>query len=246
MTTTFFKRGAFAVLIAVMTALLSGCLYPKDQLEQNKMPPKDAILSVQAVVDQYQKDTGGLLPIENSKPDTPVYEKYRIDFDKLQRMNYISEVPATAFEKGGSYYYLIINEETDPTVKLMNLVIYQQLNDIQASVKSYSDTHEGKLPAGKSVYPDFTSIDYKGLGIKEPVLSSVFSGQTLSTIMDAKGGVYLDYGIDIMQALQKLDSGKMPAEKQDLRTLLVDQSDLVPVKSPIYRLRNGEPQAMLK
>lgn len=245
MTTTFFKRGALAALIAVMTVVLSGCLYPKDQLEQNKMPPKDAILSVQAVIDQYEKDTG-LLPIQNSKPETLVYEKYRIDFEKLLQMNYISEIPATAYEKGGSYYYLIINEETDPTVKLMNLVVYQQMNDIQASVKSYSDAHEGKLPAGKSVYPDFTSIDYKELGIKEPVFSSVFSGQTLSTIMDAKGNVYLDYGIDIMQALQKLDSGIKPDEKQDLRTLLVEHSDLVPVKAPIYRLRNGEPQAMLK
>ncbi|MFC5650824.1 hypothetical protein ACFPYJ_17245 [Paenibacillus solisilvae] len=241
----FFKHAAAAALIAVMTVLLSGCLYPKDQLEQNKMPPKDAILSVQAVIDQYQKDTG-LLPIQNSKPDTLVYEKYRIDFDKLQRMNYISEIPATAYEKGGSYYYLIINEETDPTVKLMNLVIYQQVNDLQASVKSYSDAHKGKLPAGKSVYPDFTGLDFKEMGIKEPVLSSVFSGQTLSTIMDAKGNVYLDYGIDITQVLQKLGSGKKPDDKQDLRALLANQSDLVPVKAPIYRLRGGEPQAMLK
>ncbi|BBH21005.1 hypothetical protein Back11_23500 [Paenibacillus baekrokdamisoli] len=245
MTLNFFKRVASVVVIGMMTVALSGCLYPKDQLTQNKLPPKDAILTVQAVVDQYQKDTG-LLPILNSTPETPLYEKYRIDFEKLQQMNYVSDIPATAYEKGGSYYYLIINEETDPTVKLMNLVLSQKVNDIQASVKAYSDAHQGKLPTGKSVYPDFTSINYDNLNLKEPVLQSVFTGQTLSTIMDAKGNVYLDYGIDITQALNKLDSGKKPDDKQDLRELLVEHSDLVPVKSPIYRLKNGEPQAMLK
>ncbi|UVI32382.1 hypothetical protein [Paenibacillus spongiae] len=237
------KSAVSALLIAIMSIALSGCLYPDDQLEQNQRPAKDAILNVQTVIDQYQKDTG-LLPIQNSKPDTPLYEKYLVDFDKLQRMKYISDIPTTAYEKGGSYYYLIIDEEKDPTIKLMNLVIYQRINDVQIALKNYADKNGGKLPVGESVYPGFKRIDYKKLGTSEPDIRSVFSGQTLGTMMDAEGKVYVDYGIDITQALTKLEGAK-PGPEQDLRELLVESSDFVPVKSAAYYLVDGEPQAVI-
>ncbi|RAP76396.1 hypothetical protein [Paenibacillus montanisoli] len=237
------KKAAAAIVLALMAALLSGCLYPEDQLGQNQKPPKDAIMNVQAVIDQFQKDTG-LLPIQNSTETTPLYEKFKVDFDKLKRMNYLSTIPETAYEQGGSYYYLVINEDTDPTVKLMNLVLYQQMNDVQAAVKNYADGHDGKLPEGASLYPSFKAIDFGSLDIKEPTLRSVFSGGTLTPMIDSMGHVYIDYGPDIMQALSKLESGKKPGESTDLRTLLVDSSDFVPVKSPVYRLVNGEPQAV--
>ncbi|MBW7455759.1 hypothetical protein ACFOLF_05365 [Paenibacillus sepulcri] len=236
------RSAAAMITLLAMIILLPGCLYPDDQLA--KQPAKDAILNVQTVIDQYQKDTG-LLPIQNSDQDTPIYEKYLIDFAKLQRMNYLTSIPETAYEKGGSYYYLIINEETDPTVKLMNLVIYQQVNDVQAAVKTYRSGHNGELPSSDEAYPDFVRIDYKKLAVKEPVIRSMFTGQTLYTLMDAKGNVYIDYGSDIMQAIEKA-GGKSIAPAQDLRGLLVNNADFVPVKSPVYHLINGEPQAVLK
>ncbi|MBM7564480.1 hypothetical protein [Paenibacillus sacheonensis] len=240
-----FRSAAAVIVLVFMAALLSGCLYPKDQMGQFQKPPKDAILTVQTVIDQFQKDTG-LLPIQNSEADTPVYEKFKVDFDKLQRMNYVSTIPESAYEKGGSYYYLVINEEKDPTVKLMNLVVYQKMNDLEASVKAYSDTHNGKLPAGKEMYPSFTAIDYDALDVKEPELRSVFTGSLLTAMMDPTGKVYLDYGPDIMQQKSKLPSGNELDPNADLRSLLVDASDFVPVKSPAYRLVNGDPQAVLK
>ncbi|REE94268.1 hypothetical protein A8990_10159 [Paenibacillus taihuensis] len=237
------RSAAAAIIMLVMAVTLSGCLYPKDKLGQFQKPPKDAIMNVQAVIDQFQKDTG-LLPMQNSEADTPIYEKFKVDFDKLQRMGYISSVPETAYEKGGSYYYLIINEETDPTVKLMNLVIYQQMNDLQASIKAYSDAHSGKVPAGAELYPGFSTIDFKTLGGKEPDMHSMFSGSTLTPMVDANGMVYLDYGPDIMQLLAK--ETKKPADNEDLRVVLVNNSDFVPVKSPVYQLVNGDPQAVSK
>jgi hypothetical protein len=46
--------------------------------------------------------------------------------------------------------------------------------------------------------------------------------------------------------MQQLNKSKVkPDADKDLRTLLVDSSDFVPVKSPAYRLVNGEPQASL-
>jgi hypothetical protein len=240
-----FRSAAAAIVLACMAALLSGCLYPKDQMGQYQKPPKDAILNVQTVIDQFQKDTG-LLPIANSDEQTPVYEKFKIDFAKLQRMNYLSSIPESAYEKGGSYYYLVINEEKDPTVKLMNLVLYQKTNDLQTAVKAYSDTHDGKLPAGQELYPSFAAVDFDALDMKEPELRSVFTGSLLTAMMDPDGNVYLDYGSDIMQLLAKLPEDRKPGKDADLRTLLVDGSDFVPVKSAIYRLVNGDPQAVLK
>lgn len=238
-----YRSAAAAVLLVVMTALLSGCLYPDEQKEQYQQPPKDAILNVQTVIDQYQKDTG-LLPLLNADEQTPVYEKFKIDFAKLQRMNYLSTIPASAFEKGGNYYFLVINEETDPTVKLMNLVLYQKINDLQADVNAYSSTHDGKLPAGAEMYPSFAAIDYKALDEKEPAIQSPFSGMLMTAMIDPKGNVYLDYGPDIMQLLKKQEQA--PAQGADLRTLLVDASSFVPVKSPVYKLVNGDPQAVIQ
>ncbi|MBW7473456.1 hypothetical protein K0T92_01705 [Paenibacillus oenotherae] len=239
------KNSTVMLVLAVMAVVLTGCLYPEEQMAQNQKPPKDVIINIQSVVDQYYKETG-LLPIKNSEADTPLYEKYVIDFAKLQRMNYLSDIPAAAYEMGGNNYFLIINEETDPVVKLMNLVIYQRVNDIQAAVKKYADASNGQLPKGETAYPDFWRIDYGKLNMKDPNISSLFSGQTLSAMMDAKGNVYLDYGIDVMGAVNKLDAGSKPDSSADLRTLLVEQSEFVPVKSTVYRLVDGEPQAFLE
>jgi len=231
------------IVVVLMSILLSGCLYPGEEKVKGQRPAKDAILTMQMVIEEYQKDTE-VLPIFNSEPDTPKYEKYLVDFDMLMFKDYISDIPVTAFEKGGSYYYLIINEETKPTIKLMNLVQFQKINDIQTAMNRYRDQNGGKLPVGEMLYPGFSQIDYSKLSAKEPEIKSVFTGQTLLTMVDESGKVYIDYGIDITQALTKGEEKEIAVDK-DLRELLVDQSDFVPVKSPFYRLVNGEPQASL-
>jgi len=237
------KSTPIVVVLGLMSILLSGCLYPAEEKMKGQKPAKDSILTMQMVIEQYQKDTE-VLPIRNSEADTPKYEKYLVDFDMLLFKDYISDIPATAFEKGGSYYYLIINEETKPTIKLMNLVQFQKINDIQTEMNRYRDQNGGKLPAGEVLYPGFSQIDYSKLSVKDPEIRSIFTGQTLLTMIDASGKVYIDYGIDITQALIKGEDKEVTAD-MDLRELLVDQSDFVPVKSPLYRLVNGEPQASL-
>ncbi|TYP77772.1 hypothetical protein [Paenibacillus methanolicus] len=232
------RSSRLAAVMVVMAVLLSGCLYPDEERAASQLPAKDEVMNVQTVIDQYQKDTG-LLPIMNSEPNTPVYEKYLIDFGKLTRMKYLSDIPPAAFEKGGNYYFLIINEETDPTVKLMNLAVYQQVNDVQREVSSYQRT-KGALPRGEEVYPGYYRIDYSALNVREPKLVSIFTGQTQQTMMDAGGNVYVDYTADMMQAIQK--SGESPSPDQDLRELLASRSDFVPVKSPAYRFINNEPK----
>lgn len=227
--------------LLVLMGALSGCLYPKDRLVQNQMPAKDAVLNVQTVVNQYFTDTG-MLPIVTPGADTPRYEKYRIDFAKLKGRNYISNPPSYAFEGGGHYYYLIINEETTRQVKLMDIAVFQQVSDIQREVdKYYNGDAKTVSLSDEQIYPGFYRIDFKRLGMKEPEIVSIYSGRAISPMIDEKGRVYLDYAVDMMQAVQK--SGAEPKADDDLRELLAQSSDLVPVKSPPYRYVNGEPQA---
>ncbi|GFN30634.1 hypothetical protein [Paenibacillus xylaniclasticus] len=235
------RTSATVLTLLCLMAALSGCLYPKDQLVQNQMPAKDAILNIQTVVNQYFADTG-MLPIVTPDADTPKYEKYRIDFAKLKGKNYISAPPSYAFEGGGHYYYLIINEESSRQVKLMDIAIFQKVSDIQREVNEYYK-RDSKMVSlnGDQVYPGFYRINFDLLGMKEPEIKSVYSGRTISPMIDERGYVYLDYAFDMMQAVQK--SGMEPKEDDDLRELLAQSSDLVPVKSPLYRFVNGEPQA---
>lgn len=228
------------LLIIVAIVMLSGCMYPKDQLKQNQAAPKEAVRNVQAAIDEYQTDTG-LLPMKNSTSETPLYEKFIIDFLQLQDKGYLGDIPSAAFEKGGNYYFLIINEETDPTVKLMNLVNYQQINDLQSKVKDYASSHGGDVPKAEEAYPGYYYIDYNKLNQKATAIRSEYSGQTLAAIVDEHGTVYTDYGLDIMQAAQKKGTDEFEKDL-DLRTLLVDSDVYVPVKAPVYHWVNEQPR----
>ncbi|NIK77576.1 hypothetical protein FHS15_002712 [Paenibacillus castaneae] len=235
------RRLAALVALLVMALSLSGCLYPEDQKKQNQVASKEAVRNVQAAIDQYQSDTG-MLPIKNSASETPIYEKFNVDFAKLQRMGYLSEAPSAAFEKGGNFYFLIIDEETKPRIRLMDIVTFQRINDIQSWVTAYVQS-KGNLPKGEEMYPGYYQLDYKSMSRTEPTIRSMFSGQSLQALVDDNGVVYCDYGIDIMQLVQK--SGKTDLDTDlDLRTLLVDGSDYVPVKAPVYHWVNNEPQAV--
>lgn len=236
------RAAARLPLIALMLLTLAGCLYPKDKLKQN-VAPKEAVRNVQAAVDQYFSETG-LLPIQNADADVPKYEKFKIDFGKLQTKGYLSSIPVAAFENGGNYYFLVIDEETEPRIKLMDIVTFQKINDVQSWVRDYRSSNGGSAPLGDELYPGFYAIDYGLMNRKAPEIRSVYSGQTLGAMIDADGNVYADYGIDIMQLLQR--EGAPEADSvTDLRELLADSSDYVPVKSPAYTLVNGEPQAVL-
>ncbi|MFD0586894.1 hypothetical protein ACFQZE_02675 [Paenibacillus sp. GCM10027627] len=245
---TLLKSGAFTgrsarpavfALVAVMLLTLTGCLYPKDKLMD--VPPKEAVRNVQAAIDQYFAEKS-LLPIVNSSQEVSKYEKYKINFQKLTSTGYLSSIPTAAFENGGNYYFIIIDEETDPRVKLMDIVTFQKINDIQNWVKLHM-AEGGALPKKEAMYPGFYAVDYEAMNKKAPVIKSVYSGGTLSALVDDKGQVYTDYGLDIMQLIQK--NGTAELEKDaDLRALLVDSADFVPVKAPEYRLVDGEPVAI--
>lgn len=234
------NRLSAALILMLLPALLTGCLYPGENTQENKVSYRESVKRIQSAVDDFYQEQG-ILPIITAGSEVPRYEKYRVDLDQLKNRGYIDQIPNTAFEKGGSGYFLIIHEETEPTVKVMDLTTTQKVNDVQRAVNLYKMSHNDELPAGEALYPGYTAVDLSQTDAKSVKLNSVYSGQEMTFIMDENGTVYADYAFDIMQAIQK--NGTDPKEGEDLRRYLEQESYYVPVKSVPYTWQDGQPVA---
>ncbi|MDN4067480.1 hypothetical protein QYF50_06190 [Paenibacillus vini] len=229
-----------SVMLAVFVGMLAGCLYPGEERQERRVSYLESVDRIQRAVDQFQVDQG-ILPIITAGQETPRYEKFRIDLDLLNKQGYIDEIPTTAFEKGGSAYFLIINEESDPAVKVLDLLTTQKINDVQRLVDKYRNSQNGKLPvtSEEETYPGLFTVDLKLAGAQDYSLKSVYSGQSQDYLVDKDGRIYADYAFDIMQAVDKSEAS--PQADKDLREYLTEQSFFVPVKSLPYRMIDGVP-----
>ena len=84
---------------------------------------------------------------------TPLYQKYPIDFKRLAP-RYIEEPPASAYESGGMYQYVLVDVENKPTVKLVDLQMAEAIRDMKLRVKMYQEKH---------TYPPYEDAVSKGL-----------------------------------------------------------------------------------
>lgn len=229
---------AWLLLGMLLTAFtLSGCMYPGEEKEVG-VNYRESVKRLQVAIDDYQQEEG-LLPILNADESTPRYEKFRIDMEKLNKSGFLDDIPTTAFEKGGSAYFLILNEETDPVVKVMDLVTVQKVNDVQLQINRYKSAHGGEIPVLDELYPGLYTIDEKKAGTSSITLSSVYSGQPVQFMMDKDGNVYVDYILDIVTAINK--NGGEHDDNKDLRLDLEQASYYVPVKSLPYLWVNEQP-----
>lgn len=216
-------------LLAAGIFLLSGCMYPEQNLAKNQIPYKDQLQAVQTAVNDYRKDNGGLLPIKTKEANTPIYEKYPIDFKKLMP-KYMSEPPGNAFENGGIFQYVLINEETNPTVKLLDLRMADTIRDINLRIKSM-----GYPPYKSQISKNVFTLDFKKLGYNQPpYVVSPFTHQNLSFVITGQAEVYVDYRPDLYQALKTAGNQEKPGE--DIRSLLVRNSMFVPAFSLPYTI----------
>ncbi|WP_440109854.1 hypothetical protein [Paenibacillus sp. QZ-Y1] len=230
------------LLFLLFAFTASGCMY---QSQSSNTDPKiaESVSRIQSAVDAFQQDQG-ILPMINADLKTPKYEKFRVDLSKLKQQGYLDEIPGTAFESGGSAYFLIQDEEVKPTVKVMDLQTVQKVNDVQRMVNQYKSVHNNQLPSGEERYPGLYAVDMKQAaqaGAPEVTLNSVYSGQELPFMMDDEGNVYVDYAFDIMQAVEKSDNP--PTKDEDVRDFLLEHSYFVPVKSVSYTWQNNSPLA---
>jgi hypothetical protein len=216
-------------IFLLAAVLLSGCMYPKEEMTQNQIPYKDQIQAVQTAVNDFQKDNGGILPIKTKDADTPIYQKYPIEFKKLAP-KYLSEPPGNAYESGGIFQYVLVDVETNPTVKLLDLRMAETIRDIKLRIKT-----NGYPPYKKQIAKNVYSVDYKQLGYeKSPYVVSPFTNQNLSLVITGDAEVFVDYSPDLYQALK--NEGREVEAGLDIRSVLVGNSMFVPAFSLPYTI----------
>lgn len=233
-----FVKKKYMILILCCISLLSGCMYPRENMKQNAIPYEDQLQAVQKAVNTYKEQNSGLLPIKTRDMNTPIYQKYPIDFQKIAP-RYIQEAPGNAYESGGVYQYVLVDVETNPTVKLLDVRMAEQIRDVQLKLQMYRDDHQ--YPPFKKVIADGVyELDFKKMGYKDvPQVTSPYSGKGLPLVINEKGEIFVDYRMDLYEMLQK-NGGEMK-EGEDIRNMLFKDTPFVPAYSLPYTVKNGEP-----
>lgn len=230
----------FGAILVIL--LLSGCLYPDNELKKNQVPNADQLESVQKAVDKYKENTNGLVPIKTKPLDTPVFQKYLVDFNALFDKRLLSEPPGNAYENGGLYQYVLLDPENNPRVKLIDLRISETIRSTNVRLDIYRSKNMYP-PFGEQIEKGVYKLNYKALGLESPpYVTSPFSRKNLPIIMDANGNLYVDYRIDLYDALEKYEHDYK--EGDDIRFLLADNTPFVPVYSLATTIENGEPVYM--
>jgi hypothetical protein len=232
------RTGLHVLLATVLLVTLGGCMYPQEKREAMRTPPAESVLIVQNAVDRFYEEQG-YLPIKNFDEHTPLYERYKIDFEKLMNMQYIHTVPSSAFENGGHYYFVLVDVEENPTVKLLDLLTIQTVGNIENDIHQYAQKN-GRYPLGEPVTGGWYRLDYAALGLKSSPVKSVFSGTYTGLLIHETGAVAVDYAPDIMTLVQREQRSGWD-EDEDLRKLLIDHSYFVPVRSYPYYWKEGQP-----
>lgn len=223
------KRKMIGLFWIVSTLILSGCLYPKEELAKNQVPYTDQVEAVQTAVNTFKKDNGGILPIKTKEADTPIYQKYPVDFKKISP-KYIAEPPGNAFESGGIFQYVLIDVETNPTVKLLDLRVAETIRDINLRIKT-----KGYPPYKEQIAENIYSLDFEKLGYKKPPYAvSPYTNQNLPFVVTTNAEVYVDYRQDLYQVLKETDKELKPGE--DIRPILAENTMFVPAYSLPYTI----------
>lgn len=231
-------RKAFSVSVMTMITawLLSGCLYPQDRLTGGLEALPRHVEEVQQAVDRYQEQQK-VLPIKSVEADTPIFRKYVIDFQRLIPA-YISDAPPSSFEKGGHYMYVLIDVENDPTVKVFDLRVTEELRDVQHEINTYTAENE-RYPRGFEIAPGVFELNAELLQYADVKIPSPYNPETeLPLVMGSDGTVYVDYRTDLMRLFEDMDTE--PPSDFDLRYLLTEDSLFVPAHSLPYRYEDGD------
>ncbi|MEC5422456.1 hypothetical protein QGM71_02985 [Virgibacillus sp. C22-A2] len=226
-------------LTLLCIVMLSGCLYPQSELSKNQAPNETQLEIVQNAVEAYREEKQGLVPIKTKMNDTPIFQKYLIDFTALKELNVLSELPGNAYENGGIYQYTIITPDENPRVKLIDLRITEAIRSVNVQLEIYRSKHT--YPPFKAEIEDgIYSIDFEKLGFDStPTAVSPYSRENLPIVMDVNGNLYIDYRIDLNQALEEYDHTY--AEGDDIRYILAENTPFVPAYSLPYTIKDGEP-----
>lgn len=210
------------VLFSVL--FLSACLYPESE-QSNQMPDESQIEMVQQAVDQYREDTDGLLPIKTVS-DTREYLEYQVDFSSLVP-DYLDERPPISYEAGGYYQFVILEAEENPTVKLADLRITEEIRSLQLRVEGMGEHVEFEEAVGPNVYK--LNLDFYNLN-NNPTVTSPYSGGSLNVYYSGGENFIVDYREEIGRIME--DNDLQFETGDDVRRILYEYTPVVPLYSP--------------
>lgn len=227
----------FTVVMIWSLFMLTGCGHSRTDSQGAILLHEEQLELVQQAIEAFQKDSNGLLPIKTKNADTPLYEKYLVDFTKLIP-GYLAEAPANAYESGGIYQYIIVEAEAAPQIKVIDLRMAESVSELQICLQTYKETHIYP-PYSKIVADGVFTLDYEKLGYQGPLyVESPYTGNHLPFIINAEGKVFIDYQEDLKELLQ--DKSMNVKEGEDIRYILLESSNMAPAFSLPYEIKNGE------
>ncbi len=221
----------FLVASLLAATVLSGCMFP-DSNRVDNVPYEDQLKSVQTAVDSF-KETTGVLPIKTRPAETPLMERYPIEFARLVP-GYLADPPANSFEGGGLFLYVLVDAETEPKVKLIDLRVSESLQQLQTNINAFR-AKEGKFPFDGSLGKNQFTIDYDLVFVsEEPSIPSPYTENELPIYVDGTGQLFVDYRADLEAVLENTDVE--PKVGEDIRYLLYNDSPFAPAYSQGYTI----------
>lgn len=227
------RIGIAAIFVSAL--LLSGCgggfLNSAEQQRIQQQVSEADLVAVQSAVNQFQQDTGGLLPIKTTTLDTDIYIKYLIDFQKLVP-KYMTKIPDNAYEQGGIYQYVLWDVEQQPTVKLVDLNAAERIREVNLRVMVQN------YPAFNDKIDEYMyTLDFEKMGLDELSVRSAYSTNFLPLVVTTNGEVVVDYRIDLQRLIK--EEGLTPTQGEDIRSLLVERFDVLPAYSVPYTVNDN-------
>lgn len=224
--------------VAFLLFFLTGCLYPEENRLENQVQYQDQLLAVQQAVVQYRLENQ-VLPIHPQEDtDATNFQENLIDFQKLIP-RYIQQPPGNSFENGGFYQYVLVNVETDPEVKLIDLTMTREIQEFQRLINDYRRKNRF-APVQELVTKGVFLLDHEKLKLKKaPTVHSPFHpDHRLPLLMDGDGKVIVDYTISLNDALNRFEHSLVPGD--DIRELLVTNFPFVPAYSVPFTIKDGK------
>ncbi|WP_096434858.1 hypothetical protein [Alteribacter populi] len=232
------KKATLSLSFICILVFLSGCLFPEESRTENQVPYDDQLQSVQTAVNQFREDSG-VLPIKTRDEETPIFQKYPVEFRSLVPQ-YLQQAPGNSFENGGIFQYVLTNVEDEPEVKLIDLRSANGLQELSRRINQYR-SQNNFAPVGELLGSNLLKLDYEALNFdEEPTVASPFHPtHELPVLLTTSGELVVDYRIDIQHFIDEYGMENY-SEGEDLRWLLVDHSPFVPVHSKPITVKNGE------
>lgn len=226
------------ILLIAAIALLSGCLYPQEERSDQYGANMEQLERVQTAVDEFNENTD-ILPIATRDADTPVFQRYPVQFNELVPA-YMSERPGNAFENGGSYQYVLVDVEDNAQVRLIDLNTARNIRGFESRIDEYRRSND-YAPVKEVIGNELLKLDYEALGYEEePTVESPFHpNHKLPLLYTTQGEVIIDFSLDIQHYVDEEGMGDFE-EGDDLRWLLVEESPFVPAYSMPQTIENGE------